>query len=57
MFLCMDQDPDYTVEEHGIHQMLEQLNPTYQLASRKYFMDPEIPRIYSETRELISPRR
>ncbi|KAK0149427.1 Zinc finger BED domain-containing protein 4 [Merluccius polli] len=53
-FLCMDQVPIYTVETYGFRQMLEQLNPKYQLPSRNYFMYTEIPRIYTETRELTT---
>lgn len=52
--MCMDQVPIYTVEKYGFRQMLEQLNPKYQLPSRNYFMYTEIPRIYTETRELIT---
>ena len=32
-FLCMDQVPIYTVEKYRFRQMLEQLNPKYQLHS------------------------
>lgn len=53
-FLCMDQVPVYTVEKHGFQQMLEQFNPRYHLPSRNYFMYTEIPKIYTETRELIT---
>lgn len=52
--LCMDQVPIYTVEKYGFRQMLEQLSPKYQLPSRNYFMYTAIPRIYTETRELIT---
>uniref|UniRef100_A0A3B4T2Q5 HAT C-terminal dimerisation domain-containing protein n=1 Tax=Seriola dumerili TaxID=41447 RepID=A0A3B4T2Q5_SERDU len=53
-FICMDQVPVYTVEKHGFQQMLEQFNPRYQLPSRNYFMYTEIPKIYTETRDLIT---
>lgn len=36
---------------HGFQEMLQQLNPRYQLPSRHYFMYTEIPNIYTETRD------
>lgn len=48
------QVPIYTVEKHGFQEMLEKFNPRYKLPSRNYFMYKEIPRLYSETRDLIT---
>ncbi|XP_065127446.1 E3 SUMO-protein ligase ZBED1-like [Paramisgurnus dabryanus] len=50
----MDQVPVYTVEKHGFQLMLQQFNPRYQLPSRNFFMYTEIPKLYTETRALIS---
>ena len=53
-FICIDQLPVYIVEKNGFQQMLHKFNPRYQLPSRNYFMYTEIPKIYSETRDLIT---
>lgn len=53
-FICMGQVPIYTVEKHGFQEMLEKFNPRYKLPSRNDFIYPEIPKLYSETRDLIT---
>ncbi len=52
--ICLDQIPIYTVDRFGFKQLAKQkLNSKYDLPSRNFFMNNEIPKLYTETRETI----
>ena len=52
-FLAKDIQPLYTLEKPGFQQLVSKLNPKYNLPSRKYFTETEIPRLYNEVRDTI----
>lgn len=52
-FICIDQIPIYTVDKCGFKQLVRKLNSKYELPSRNFFMNNEIPKMYTETRETI----
>ncbi len=52
-FICLDQIPIYTVDRFGFKQLVKKLNSKYDLPSRNFFMNNEIPKLYTETRETI----
>lgn len=45
--------PIYTVDRFGFKQLVKKLNSKYELPSRNFFMNNEIPKLYTETRETI----
>uniref|UniRef100_A0A3B4U3F6 BED-type domain-containing protein n=1 Tax=Seriola dumerili TaxID=41447 RepID=A0A3B4U3F6_SERDU len=53
-FICMDQVPIYSVEKAGFRNLVHNLDKKYDLPSRNFFMYNEIPKIYDETRSMIS---
>lgn len=52
-FICLDQIPIYTVDRSGFKQLVKKLNSKYELPSRNFFMNNEISKLYTETRETI----
>jgi len=52
-FICLDQAPIYTVEKSGFRNLVQQLDKRYNMPGRNYFMNNEIPKLYTETRNLI----
>ena len=50
-FIAKDAQPFSTVEKPGFKRMISKLNPRYQLPSRRYFIEHEIPQLYSEIKE------
>ena len=50
-FIAKDAQPFSTVEKPGFKRMISKLNPRYQLPSRRYFVEHEIPQLYSEIKE------
>ncbi|XP_026111248.1 zinc finger BED domain-containing protein 1-like [Carassius auratus] len=52
-FICLDQIPIYTVDRFGFKQLVKKLNSKYELPSRNFFMNNEIPKLYTETRGTI----
>ena len=49
-FFCKDQMPIFTVEKTGFRNLVNKLNPRYQLPSRKHFTEIEIPNLYESTK-------
>ncbi|XP_034040262.1 zinc finger BED domain-containing protein 1-like [Thalassophryne amazonica] len=45
--------PFQTVERRGFKTMIGAIEPRYELPSRKYFTETEMPRLYSELREKV----
>ena len=52
-FLTKDMQPVYTVEKSGFKFLVSKLNPRYDLPSRKYFTEVEIPKLYVEVRDTV----
>ena len=52
-FLAKDLQPFSTVEKSGFRRLVSKLNPRYQLPSKDYFADVEIPRLYYHTKDHI----
>jgi len=52
-FICKDQVSIYTVEKDGFKSLIRKLNARYQLPSRKYFMDIEIPKLYESVKAKV----
>ena len=50
-FIAKDAQPFSVVEKPGFKRMISKLNPRYQLPSRKYFVEHEIPQLYSQIKE------
>uniref|UniRef100_A0A8C1X632 BED-type domain-containing protein n=1 Tax=Cyprinus carpio TaxID=7962 RepID=A0A8C1X632_CYPCA len=51
--ICLDQIPVYTVDRFGFKQLVKKLNSKYELPSRNFFMNNEIPKMHTETGETI----
>ena len=41
--------PVYTIEKEGFANLLKQIDPQYELPSRKYFSKTAIPKLYEST--------
>ena len=52
-FFTSEMQPYQIVEKPGFKKMVSKLDPKYQLLTRKYFSDNEIPRMYSEMVEKV----
>ncbi|XP_073671315.1 multifunctional protein CAD-like isoform X2 [Paramisgurnus dabryanus] len=52
-FLCIDQIPINTVERSAFKHMLKKLNDRYELPNADFFMNEELPKLYTTTREVI----
>lgn len=52
-FICLDQVPIYTVEKSGFRNLVQQLDRKYDMPLRNLFMYSEIPKLYTETRNVI----
>ena len=50
-FICRDLRPYSVVENEGFRQMLQTLEPRYEILSRKYFTEKAVPALYDETKE------
>lgn len=50
-FICKDLRPYSVVENEGFRQMLQTLEPRYEIPSRKYFTEKAVPALYDETKE------
>ena len=50
-YLVKDLQPFVTVEKPGFRQLVEKLNPKYDLPSRKHFAEHEIPLLYNDVKE------
>ena len=46
----------YTVEKPGFRNLIHTLDPKYNLPSRKYFIEQEIPRMYDEVKEVVKAK-
>ncbi|XP_063757877.1 E3 SUMO-protein ligase ZBED1-like [Eleginops maclovinus] len=53
-FICLDQVPVYIVEKAGFRNLMQNLDKRYDVPSRNFFMYNEIPKMYNETRAIIS---
>ena len=52
-YIAKDMQSLYTVEKPGFRHLIHTLDPKYNLPSRKYFTKQEIPRMYSEIKEVV----
>lgn len=52
-FICLDQVPIYTVEKSGFRNLVQQLDRKYDMPGRNYFMYNEIPKLYTESRNVV----
>lgn len=53
-FICLNQVPVYIVEKAGFRNLMQNLDKRYDVPSRNFFMYNEIPKMYNETRSIIS---
>ena len=52
-YLAKDMQPYRTVERPGFRKLILKLNPRYQMPSRKYFSQQEIPRLYTKVKHTV----
>ena len=52
-FIASEMQPYQILEKPGFKKMISKLDPKYQLPTRKYFSNNEIPRMYSKTVEKV----
>ena len=52
--LAKDMMPIYSVEKEGFVRLLHSLDSQYELPSRKYFSNVAIPKLYAQTRDVVS---
>lgn len=53
VYLCKDMVPFQTVERRGFKAMIRAIDPRYEVPSRKYFTETEMPKLYAELRENV----
>ncbi|XP_040278097.1 E3 SUMO-protein ligase ZBED1-like [Bufo bufo] len=53
LYLCKDMVPFLTVEKRGFQNMIKTLDPRYEVPSRKYFSQTEMPKLYDKVREQV----
>ncbi|XP_044130059.1 E3 SUMO-protein ligase ZBED1-like [Bufo gargarizans] len=53
LYLCKDMVPFLTVEKSGFQNMIKTLDPCYEVPSRKYFSQTEVPKLYDKVREQV----
>ena len=52
-YVAKDMQPYHTVERPGFRKRILKLNPCYQMPSRKYFSQQEIPRLYTKVKDTV----
>ena len=52
-YLAKDGVPLSTVDKPGFRNLVEQMNPRYQLPTRRHFSDLEIPELYVHVRDYV----
>ena len=52
-YLAKDVQPYCTVECPGFRKLILELNPRYQMPSRKYFSQQEFPRLYTKVKDTV----
>lgn len=52
-YLAKDLQPCSTVEKSGFRHLVQKLNARYQLPSKEYFADVEVPRLYYHAKDHI----
>ena len=55
-YIAKDMQSLYTVEKPGFRHLIHTLDPKYNLPSRKYFTKQEIPRLYTEIKEMVKSK-
>ena len=53
-FIAKEMMPVSVVERPGFKEMVQKLDPRYEIPSRKYFSKNVLPSLYTATREKIS---
>ena len=53
VYLCKDMVPFQAVERRGFNAMIKAIDPRYEVPSRKYFTETEMPKLYAELREKV----
>lgn len=51
--MCIDNQPFDVVNDRGFRNLIAYSSPQYQLPSRPFFSDTEIPRLYDEEKEYL----
>ena len=52
-YLAKDMQPYNTVERPGFRKLILKLNPRYNMLSKKFFSQQEIPRLYTKVKESV----